>query len=261
MTGGATAYWCSVMHVRAEGKKHSFRNRTLCWLVDLDVWCGFRWPLRLVAGFEAADHLGDPDRSIRENLDRFLALNGLARPHRVLMFAQARQFGYAFDPVSVFFCLDPDGMTRMAVMEVRNTYGERHCYLLTLDEAGRASTDKQLYVSPMFPVDGRYVVRLRLSATRMDLAVVLRRDQSGHRRTGVEHTALSAGLHGRRLPPLVGVALLVLRPRHSRATIAAIKAEAGRLIGAGLAVRRHRLHRPQPGVDGHQAPTNGESNT
>ena len=46
------------------------------------------------------------------------------------------------------------------VAEVHNTYGQRHCYLLRTDPRGRAETAKEFYVSPFFPVDGRYRMSL-----------------------------------------------------------------------------------------------------
>jgi DUF1365 family protein len=162
-------FWCAVVHERHEAVRHRFGNRMLTWLVDLDGPCRFGWPLRLVAGFDPGDHLGDPARGIRANIDRFLALNGVARPARVLMLAQARQFGYVFDPVSAFFCYDTRGALRHAVLEVRNTFGDRHCYLVALDASGRAEAAKQLYVSPMFATDGRYLIRLRLHGRRADI--------------------------------------------------------------------------------------------
>ena len=41
-----------------------------------------------------------------------------------------RVLGYAFKPVSFWFCHRDDGALRAVVCEVNNTFGERHCYLL-----------------------------------------------------------------------------------------------------------------------------------
>ena len=66
----------------------------------------------------------------------------LAADDRVLMLANARVLGHTFDPLSVFWCLRPDGSLLAVVFEVHNTYGERHAYLLDVDEttARRPST-------------------------------------------------------------------------------------------------------------------------
>jgi DUF1365 family protein len=73
--GPATAarlYECRISHARTVPLRNTFTYRTYMWLVDLD-----RLPrprtLMPLARFSARDHLGDPRRGIRENLDRFLA--------------------------------------------------------------------------------------------------------------------------------------------------------------------------------------------
>ena len=59
--------------------------------------------------------------------------------------------------------------------EVRNTYGGRHTYLVRTDQAGRAETDKVFYVSPFYPVDGRYTMMLPDPDQRLAVAVTLYR--------------------------------------------------------------------------------------
>ncbi len=72
------------------------------------------------------------------------------------MLSNARSLGYVFNPLSLFWCHDPDGSLRCVIAEVHNTYGGKHCYLITPDDAGRAETEKRFYVSPFYPVDGFY---------------------------------------------------------------------------------------------------------
>ena len=62
------------------------------------------------SAFDARDHLGDPGASIRANLDAFLARAGRARPRRVLLLTNPRSLGHAFNPLSVFWCLDRGGL-------------------------------------------------------------------------------------------------------------------------------------------------------
>ena len=56
------------------------------------------------------------------------------------MLANARVLGHVFDPLSVFWCLRADGHVEAVVVEVHNTYGERHAYLLDVDRSGRAGS-------------------------------------------------------------------------------------------------------------------------
>jgi len=132
-------YDVEVRHVRHAALHRDFRHRVYLWLVDLDALPRLPLWLRPFAGFRAADHLGDPDGTIRGNLDRYLAGRGIdLRGGRVLMLANARVLGYVFNPLTVFWCHGSDGSLACVVAEVHNTYGERHCYLLATDHAGRA---------------------------------------------------------------------------------------------------------------------------
>ena len=133
-------------------------------------------PLSPLARFSARDHLGDPRRGIRENLDRFLAARGVdLGGGRVLMLAHARVFGYVFNPLTVYWCHRADGTLACVVAEVHNTYGQRHAYLLHTDERGRAEVPKEFYVSPFYPVDGRYRMSLPEPGDRLALTMVLSR--------------------------------------------------------------------------------------
>ncbi len=87
------------------------------------------------------------------------------------MLANARSFGYTFNPLSVFWCYDRDDALVCVVAEVHNTYGERHCYLLRPDAGGRAGTDKAFYVSPFFAVDGHYEMEFTDPRVADDLRV------------------------------------------------------------------------------------------
>lgn len=78
-----------------------------------------------------------------------------------------RIFGYAFNPVSFWFCHDCDGQLRALVAEVRNTFGGRHAYLVTAPDLGPIheqtvlGTRKCLHVSPFNDVRGHYAFHLR----------------------------------------------------------------------------------------------------
>jgi DUF1365 family protein len=152
-------YRTRVAHGRIERVRHGFTYRHAMWLVDLDELPVLSRPMRWLARFDARDHLGDAHASIRANVDAYLAAEGVHLDGgRVLMLATPRSFGYAFNPLSVFWCHDALGTLACVVAEVHNTYGERHCYLLRPDAGGRAEADKAFFVSPFFAVDGRYAM-------------------------------------------------------------------------------------------------------
>jgi predicted NAD/FAD-binding protein/DUF1365 family protein len=163
----------TITHTRRKPFRRTFTHRSHTWLVDLDALPDHG----LLGTFEARDHLGDAGLTIRENLDRFLALHDIDLGRgRVLMAAQARAFGYCFNPISVFWCLDDAGRQRAVVVEVHNTYGDRHAYLVHPDEQGRATTEKQMYVSPFHGTDGHYELAVPTPGDRLCVAVTLHAD-------------------------------------------------------------------------------------
>jgi uncharacterized protein len=83
-----------------------------------------------------------------------------------------RMLGFAFNPVSFWFCHDRTGLIRAILCEVRNTFGERHCYLLQAKDGQAINQDTALnsrkifHVSPFFPVAGEYHFRFEYQGNR-----------------------------------------------------------------------------------------------
>ncbi len=198
----------TVSHARRTPVEHAFTHRQYQWLVDVDELPRRPWPLRSLTRIEARDHLdgGRLGGGIRGDLARFLVRRGvtLDAADRVVMLANARVLGHVFDPLTVYWCLAPDGDLRACVFEVHNTYGERHAYLLDVDEDGLARTDKAFYVSPFNDTSGEYAVTLRLRPDRVTVTVGL--DRAGER-------VLTASTTG--VPrPATDVAIVRIAGRH-----------------------------------------------
>ena len=176
-------YEAAIHHVRASPVRNAFTYHSYYWYVDLADLPHLRWPLRLLAGFDARDHLGD-SWDIRDGLDRLLAEHGIdLRGGQVTMLAHARIFGYVFNPLSVYWCHDDAGHLVCVVAEVHNTYGQRHSYVLRPQMPAVAGqhepdlrTDKVFYVSPFNDVSGSYQMRLPEPDDRLALTISLRRD-------------------------------------------------------------------------------------
>jgi DUF1365 family protein len=78
--------------------------------------------------------------------------------------------GYAFKPVSFWFCHRADGALVAVIAEVNNTFGERHCYLLAghdLAYGRELEARKVFHVSPFCRVEGRYRFRFMRNAVRL----------------------------------------------------------------------------------------------
>ena len=243
--GSGAVYETTISHTRRRPFKRRFTLRSHTWVVDIDDL-----PDHGVLGrFEARDHLGEPDQTIRANLEAFLALHDVhLGPHstaragagRIVMAAQARAFGYCFNPISVFWCYDDAGALAATVVEVHNTYGDRHAYLVHPDADGRATTPKQMYVSPFHGTDGTYDLTVPPPDDHLTIVVDLTTDDGAR---------FSASLTGRRLEgdPATGAA---------RAAPAALRGSLLiRIHGIWLWLRRLPVHRrPAHHQEGVQQP-------
>lgn len=169
-------YEVTIQHVRSTPLKHAFTYGGYQWLVDLDALPQLPRGLRSLASFRASDHLGSSDRSIRQNVDHFLGLNGIdLGGGRIVMLAHARVLGYVFNPFTAYWCFRSTGELACVIAEVHNTYGDRHAYIIETDARGRGQVDKEFYVSPFNPVDGKYTMSLPVPDERLDLVITLHR--------------------------------------------------------------------------------------
>ena len=171
-------YRTRITHLRRAPVHHYFEHRSYSWYVDIDRLPELpRW-LRPFARFEATDHLdGAPDDTLRQRVDNFLADHGIdLRGGTVTALLQARVLGYVFNPLSLYWCHDADGVLRHVVAEVHNTYGGRHAYLLPPDSGQPAMVMKKLYVSPFNAVDGYYLVRAPRPDAELNVTISLHRE-------------------------------------------------------------------------------------
>ncbi|MBA3744785.1 MAG: DUF1365 domain-containing protein [Sporichthya sp.] len=178
----AAIYDTTIAHVRHTPVRNAFRYRSYSWLVDLDALPRPPRPLRALAQFRAQDHLGEPDRTLRQNVEAFLWLHDIdLRGGRIQMLANARVLGYVFNPLSVYWCHDGSGVLVAVIAEVHNTYGERHAYLLRPgadSPQGRHELAKEFYVSPFYPVDGSYVMSLPEPDEQVRITIELHRGEN-----------------------------------------------------------------------------------
>jgi DUF1365 family protein len=213
MVSGSCLYEGHVIHNRLAGGGNSFCYGVYLWLVDLDELPELDRRLGLFGNDRAAltsirsrDHLGDPARSIKQNLLSYLTQEGVdLEGGQVVLLTNARVLGHVFNPLSLFYCHGPDARLRCIVAEVHNTYGQRHCYLLRPGaDADRYEADKAFYVSPFLTVEGRY--RMRITEPGERIAVRMQLEQQGQ-------VVFRAALDGLRRP-LDGPTLRRMLLRH-----------------------------------------------
>jgi len=177
-----------VRHRRFEPIEHGFRYRIQLLYLDLDetptlfgrsrLWsCEGRTPI----SFRRADHLGPPETTLRESVQRLLTSRLGWQPHGpIRILTSPRYLGVVFNPVSLYYCFDASGDRLEAlVAEVTNTpWGERHCYALDLRNARRPGhsmlarrTKKAFHVSPFMEMEMSYEWRVGLPGRSLTLSI------------------------------------------------------------------------------------------
>ncbi|MCW7536647.1 DUF1365 domain-containing protein [Aquabacterium sp. A7-Y] len=121
--------------------------------------------------FHDADH-GDGSSDCLLWLEALLARAGVHDAEgEVWLQTYPRVLGHTFKPVSFWYAERRDGSLAAIAVEVNNTFGERHCYLLQgpgLRCGQEVHAAKVFHVSPFCRVEGHY--RFRFLRTRGDSA-------------------------------------------------------------------------------------------
>ncbi len=119
--------------------------------------------------FHDRDH-GDSGPDALAWVDGLLAAEGIHdATGEAWLHTYPRVLGYTFKPVSFWYCHRADGTLAAVVVEVNNTFGERHCYLLAGPELGwgrEMRAGKVFHVSPFCQVQGSYRFRFMRTADR-----------------------------------------------------------------------------------------------
>ena len=119
--------------------------------------------------FHDRDH-GDGRADSLAWLDDLMSREGVADADgEVWLHCYPRVLGYAFKPVSFWHCERRDGTLAAIVVEVNNTFGERHCYLLAgadLAYGRELAARKVFHVSPFCDVSCSYRFRFMRTGVR-----------------------------------------------------------------------------------------------
>lgn len=180
-------YVGKVMHRRHAPRKHKLSYRIFSLFLDIDrideLAARSRWFSRgrfNLYSFRDLDHGDGTTTPLRAQITCLLGLADVHLPGgNIILLCMPRVLGYAFNPLSVFYCYDASGDLAALVYEVNNTFGQRHTYVLpvvagtgsgTASDMGTgresnhtASTplieqhcDKRFHVSPFLDLDMHY---------------------------------------------------------------------------------------------------------
>ncbi len=228
-----------IFHARTRPKKNAFVYN-LCYVTISDgefrrgkksaLFSVDRANVFSLRSKDYGDGSAEPTRWIRDRLKDFQvdAANG-----RIVLLTLPRIFGYAFNPVSFWFCHDRDNGLRAVIAEVNNTFGERHFYLCCHSDQRAIGCRDQLrvrkvfYVSPFLEIAGEYDFGFDFNANGISVKIDLV-DENG--------IALATSMRGspRPLSTLRLLAILVLYPLQMIKVIALIHWQALKLYLKGV---------------------------
>lgn len=202
-------YRCRVMHRRPGAPRYRFVYRSFYLLLDIDAIdaaCAASPLLSRnrfnVLSFNDADHGAHRrDQSLRAWLDGLLTEHGVdLAGGRVQLLAMPRVLGYGFHPISVFYCEHADRTLRAIVVEVHNTFGEHHFYVLHDNGAPFAwgaarHKTKAFHVSPFMDRSGAYRFHFAELGERLGVGIRLFKADDV---TGDERLQIATTLTGNR---------------------------------------------------------------
>jgi uncharacterized protein len=176
-------YVGTVNHKRLRPRRHALRYRTFALLLDLDELPALSRGLCLLShnsfnlfSFFDRDY-GCGSSPLREQIESHARQAGLqpdGGPIRLL--TMPRILGYAFNPISVYFCHHRNGALMAIVYEVNNTFRQRHSYFIPVEaiEDGlvRQSCAKKFFVSPFMAMDMEYEFTVAPPERNLSIAIV-----------------------------------------------------------------------------------------
>ena len=185
MSHGSALYRGRVTHRRTRPKSHMLAYRVFWLLLDLAEIDRLDGRVRLFSrngfnllSFHDRDHGDGSGAAIRPQVEAWLGRAGIdiaGGPIRLL--TMPRVLGYVFNPISLFYCHQPDGRLAAVIYEVTSTFGVRHAYVIPVpaeDQPGgliRQRAAKALHVSPFMDMEMDYEFRGHAPDERLDLTI------------------------------------------------------------------------------------------
>lgn len=177
-------------HVRRGSIGNSFRYGVDYFLIDPDARGGpalfsrNRWNLTAILDRDHGGKRNDGEGVVWAR--RVLAEHGfeLAESCKILLMAQPRCLGYAFNPVS-FWLAFTGGDLRAVIAEVNNTFGERHSYVCAnpdfapITPSDVIDAQKAFHVSPFQDVGGQYRFRFNIRDAGIAIRIALNHGENG----------------------------------------------------------------------------------
>ena len=181
-------YAGSVMHHRLRPTQHRLRYSIFYLLLDLDEIDVLAKKLRFFShnrfnlfSFHDRDHGEGSTSSPRDRIEQQLEEAGIESGGPIRLLTMPRILGYAFNPLSIYFCHRRDQSLSAILYEVNNTFGQRHNYLIPVPSGTEApirqESPKSFYVSPFMTTGMIYSFSIVPPGNDLSVSVIGRDDE------------------------------------------------------------------------------------
>jgi len=177
----AVFYAGRVGHIRHTPFRHKFDYRIYMIALDVDRIGEVAAASKLFSHNRAGlislhdkDHGFRDGRTLRAYAESALAGMGLSAFGRSIRFVtMPRLLGYAFNPISFYFCYDAAGRLGAVVHQVKNTFGDQVGYVMPVRGDGpiRQAAPKAMHVSPFFDMQGGYRFALTAPGEKLTVSI------------------------------------------------------------------------------------------
>ena len=179
----SSLYSTRIFHRRRRPKSHRLKYRAFYLLLDLDELDRMHRQLKWfsynsfnIFSFFDRDHGPGTNEPLRPWVEHHLDRAGIDLDGGAIhVLCLPRIFGYVFNPITVYYCYHREGRMQAVLYEVSNTFGQRHSYLVTVDNEPdgvfRHSCNKRFFVSPFIEVSGHYEFTIKRPSDELYLHI------------------------------------------------------------------------------------------
>jgi hypothetical protein len=157
----SSIYCGEVVHQRLRPRAHRLSYKVFTLLLDIDELEFLSLKYKFISyNGRTIYSINDKDHGYGGNIKEWVR-NELAEAQlskfsdKIMMLCYPRIFGYVFNPLTVFFCYSDTNILGAIIYEVHNTFKERHCYVLPVNNNDKKlikqKCEKNFYVSPFIP--------------------------------------------------------------------------------------------------------------
>ncbi|MES2677723.1 MAG: DUF1365 domain-containing protein [Pseudomonadota bacterium] len=113
----------------------------------------------------------------KNQIEQIFSQNQISNIKNIILISHPRILGYAFNPASFWLGFDEEENLIAALVEVRNTFKQKHSYLLFNENLTPIGSNqwlgakKEFHVSPFFENKGDYKFRFALKENQLDFYI------------------------------------------------------------------------------------------